>query len=137
VFTVQGCSKMPATLYRKFETYIPRNETARPSSHFLKPGSDLYIPRIGLTWSLYFHVLCERTLSSTAAAERRAGNCRQAEVGGSSLPSPLLLRLRREFTKITTNIHFSAQPQKRKEGHGTAAKRWLAAVPCPPLHSCC
>ncbi len=30
----------------------------------------------------------------------------------------------------------SAQPQERREGQGTAAKHWLAAVPCPPLRSC-
>jgi hypothetical protein len=42
--------------------------------------------------------LRERTLGSTAGVERRAGNCRQTEVGGSSLPSPALLRLRAEYT---------------------------------------
>ncbi len=31
---------------------------------------------------------------------------------------------------------FSAQLQERREGQGTAAKQWLAAVPCPPLRSC-
>jgi hypothetical protein len=30
----------------------------------------------------------------------------------------------------------SAQLQERREGQGTAAKQWLVAVPCPPLHSC-
>jgi hypothetical protein len=66
-------------------------------------GGDLYIPTIGLIWNLYFLVLRERTLGSTAGAERRAGNCHQAEVGGSSLPSPTLLQLRREFI-LMTNI---------------------------------
>ncbi len=33
----------------------------------------------------YFPVLREKTLGSTAGAKRRAGNCRQAGVGGSSL----------------------------------------------------
>jgi hypothetical protein len=69
-----------------------------PLPHSHVSGSDLYIPTIGLIWSLYFAVLRERTLCSTAGAERRVGNCRQTEVGGSSLPSPPLLRLRREFT---------------------------------------
>jgi hypothetical protein len=39
------------TAYQKFEIYIPRNETARPQSHFLHSCyvsvSDLYIPTIG------------------------------------------------------------------------------------------
>ncbi len=30
----------------------------------------------------------------------------------------------------------SAQPQEQREGQGTAAIQWLAAVPCPPLRSC-
>jgi hypothetical protein len=29
-----------------------------------------------------------------------------------------------------------AHPEERREGQGTAANQWLAAVPCPPLHSC-
>jgi hypothetical protein len=33
-------------------------------------------------------MLRERTLSSTAGAERRAGNCRQTVVVGSSMLSP-------------------------------------------------
>jgi hypothetical protein len=53
--------------------------------------SDLYIPTISLIWNLYFPILGERTLGSTAEVERRAGNCRQAGVGGSSLASPPLL----------------------------------------------
>ncbi len=38
------------TLYRKFETYIPRNETVRPRSNFNihLPVSHLYIPTISL-----------------------------------------------------------------------------------------
>ncbi len=35
-------------------------------------GSDLSIPKISLIWNLYFPVLRERTLGSTAGAERRA-----------------------------------------------------------------
>jgi hypothetical protein len=50
-----------------------------------------------LIWNLYFAVLLERTLGSTAGVKRRAGNCCQTVVGGSSLPSPLLLQLSREF----------------------------------------
>jgi len=46
-----------------------------------------------LPGNVYFPLLHERTLSSTPGAESKAGNWRQAEVGGSSLPSPLLLRL--------------------------------------------
>ncbi len=30
---------------------------------------------------------------------------------------------------------FSAQPQERREGQGTASKQQLVAVPCPPLRS--
>jgi hypothetical protein len=60
--------------------------------------SDLYIPTISLIWYLYFPILGEITLGSAAEVERRAGNCRQAGVGGSSLPSPPLLRLSQEFT---------------------------------------
>jgi hypothetical protein len=67
-------------------------------------GSDLYIPTIGLTWNLYFLVLHESTLGSTTGAERRAGNCRQAVLGNSSLTSTPLPRLSREFTQMT-KIH--------------------------------
>jgi hypothetical protein len=35
-------------------------------------GSDLSIPKIGLIWNLYFLVLREITLGSTAGVERRA-----------------------------------------------------------------
>ncbi len=49
-------------------------------------GSDLYIPTNSLIWNLY--ILHEITLGSTAGAEGRAGNCRQAAVGSSSLLSP-------------------------------------------------
>jgi hypothetical protein len=77
-----------------------------PNFYIRMSGSYLYIPTIDLILNLYFPVLRERTLSSTAEAERRAGNCRQAEVSGSSLPSSLLLRLSREFTSMT-NIQIS------------------------------
>jgi hypothetical protein len=45
-------------------------------------------PRLVFIWNLYFPVLRERTLGSTAGAERRTGNCCQAGVGGSSLTFP-------------------------------------------------
>ncbi len=67
-----------------------------PNFYIPVSGSDLYIPMIGLIWNLFFPVLRERTLGSTAGVQRRAGNCRQAVVSGSSLPSPM--RLSREFT---------------------------------------
>ncbi len=62
------------TLYRKFETHIPRNETVRPGSNFtihLLYLLAIYIctPTIGVIWNLYFPVLRERTLYSTAGAE--------------------------------------------------------------------
>ncbi len=63
------------------------------------------IPTIGHIWGLYFPVFCERTLGSTAGALRGAGNCHQVEVGGSSLPSPPLLRLSREFHKWPNDQH--------------------------------
>ncbi len=58
----------------------------------------IYIPKTGFVWKIYFPVLHHRTLSSTKRGKRRAENCRQAVVGGSSLPSPTLLWLSREFT---------------------------------------
>jgi hypothetical protein len=63
---------------------------SRPRSHFYihVSGSDLYSPPIGLIWNLYYPVLYERTLSSTVAAERIAGNCRQG--GLAAVPCPLL-----------------------------------------------
>jgi hypothetical protein len=65
-----------STLYRKFETYFPRNETARPPIFYIHvSGSYLYIPTIVLIWNLYLTVLHERTLGSTSGAKRRAGNC--------------------------------------------------------------
>ncbi len=70
-----------STLYRKFEAYIPI-----PNFYIRVSGNDLYISMIRLFWNLYLPVLHERTLGSTAGAERRAGNCLQAVVGGSSLP---------------------------------------------------
>ncbi len=58
----------------------------------------MYIPTIGHIWNLYFPVLLERILGSAAGMKRRVRNCRQAELGDSSLPSPPLLQLSREFT---------------------------------------
>ncbi len=86
---------LASTLYRKFETYIHKNKTAWPRSQFLP---SCIWQRFIYSHKLYFPVWDERSLSSTAGAERRAGNCRQAVVGCSSLPSPPLLRLSREFT---------------------------------------
>jgi hypothetical protein len=68
--------------------------------------SDLYFPTMGFICNLYFPVLIERTVGSTAEAEKRAGNCRLALVCGSYLPSPLLLQLSREFS-LMTNIQIS------------------------------
>jgi hypothetical protein len=59
-----------------------------PNFYIHVSGSDLNIPMISLIWNLYFLVLRERTLGSAAGVEKRAGNCHQAQVGGSSLPSP-------------------------------------------------
>ncbi len=42
------------------------------------------------------------------------------------------IRIRRQKS---TNFGF-LKPQMQREGHGTADKQWLAAVPCPPLRSC-
>jgi hypothetical protein len=58
-----------------------------PNFYMQLSGIDLYISSIGLNWNLYFPVLLDRALDSTAGAVRRAGNCRQAVVGGSSLPN--------------------------------------------------
>jgi hypothetical protein len=99
-------------LYRQFETYIPRKETVQPCSQFLQhvAESDLYIPTISLIWNLYFPALLDRTLCSTAGAERRAGNCRQAVDGSSSLPSPSLLLLSREFTNFLFGLRVTESP---------------------------
>jgi hypothetical protein len=56
--------------------------------------------------SLFFAVLRERNLGSTAGAERKGGNCRQTVVGGSSMRSPPLMQLCQEF-KLMINIHIS------------------------------
>ncbi len=77
-----------------------------PNFNIHVSGSILYIPTIGHIWNLCFPVSLERTLSSATGAKGRAGNCRQAEVGGSSLPSPPLLQLSREFTDQHTNFQF-------------------------------
>jgi hypothetical protein len=74
-----------------------------PNFHIHVSVSDLYIPRTGLIWNLCLPVLRERTLGSTTGAERRAGNCCQAGVGSSSLPSSPLLQLSQEFT-LTINV---------------------------------
>jgi hypothetical protein len=68
-----------------------------PNFYIHVSGGNLNIPSIGLVWNLYFPVLREKILGSTAGAERRAGNCRSAGVGGSSLPSLRSL----EFTEMT------------------------------------
>jgi hypothetical protein len=79
-----------STLQGKSHLCIPKKELRglSPNFHIHVSVSDLYIPRTGLIWNLCFPVLRERTLDSTARAERRSGNCRQAGVGSSSLPSP-------------------------------------------------
>jgi hypothetical protein len=41
-------------------------------TNFSIHGSDLYISKIGLIWNLYFPVLHEKTLGSTAGEERTA-----------------------------------------------------------------
>jgi hypothetical protein len=69
-----------------------------PNFYIYVSGSNLYIPTIGLIWNLCFPVLREKTFCSTTEAEKRAGNCRQAVVSSSSLPSLQLLRLSWEFT---------------------------------------
>jgi hypothetical protein len=48
-------SQSTHTLYRKFETNIHRNDTARlvpPISTFLFLGAFIYIPTIGLIWNI-------------------------------------------------------------------------------------
>ncbi len=51
-------------------------------------GSDLHIPTIGPIWNLYFPALCDRALSSTAGAERRAGGT-AAKQGWQQFHPPL------------------------------------------------
>ncbi len=55
---MQGAERMAAdyALYRKFETNIPRNETARPRPNFCihVSLSDLYIPMIDPAILLYW-----------------------------------------------------------------------------------
>ncbi len=102
------------TLYRKFETSIPRNETAGPRFQFLHSciWEWFIYSHISLIVNLYFPLLRKRTLGSTAGAERRPSCC-QAVVGSSSLPSPPLLRLGWEFTQMS-NIQIS-----KFENHGS------------------
>ncbi len=52
-------------------------------------GTIYIFPTVGLILNIYNPSLHERTLGSTAGAERRAGNCRQAEVSSKfpALPS--------------------------------------------------
>ncbi len=64
--------------------------------------SGTFIYSHNLIWNLHFPALCEKTFSSTTGVERRAGgNCRQAEVDGSSPPFPPLLMMSRGFTSMT------------------------------------
>ncbi len=78
-----GC----CAVYQIFETYIPRKETARPRFQFLhSSGSNLYTV---FPWSVLFGIsiflYCKIELSAQQSQEDgRAGNCRQAAVGGSS-----------------------------------------------------
>jgi hypothetical protein len=58
-----------------------------PKLYIYVSGSDISIPTISLIWNLYFPVLHGRTLGSTAVAERRAWNCRQACSGWRQFPA--------------------------------------------------
>ncbi len=64
---MRRCWGVWGALYRKFETYIPRNETGQLRSQFYLhvSGSNLYIPTIGLIWNLYYCI-------GTAAKQRVA-----------------------------------------------------------------
>ncbi len=89
------------------------NSTASfPISTFMHLGASDIFPRLvffGISISCMLH---ERTIGLTAGAEKRAGNCCQAVAGGSSLPSPLLLRLSPEFTEMT-NIQITDHKWKQ------------------------
>ncbi len=72
---------------------------ARPHSQFLHSciwerfiySQDLYLESL-------FSCIARENSQLNRRAKRRAKNCRQAVVGGSSLPSPPLLWLTQEFT---------------------------------------
>ncbi len=79
-----------------------------PSFYIHVSGSDLHIPTIGLIWNLYFPALCDRALSSTAGAERRAGGPAASRVGSSStLPSAPVVESRLvHINDQHTNVQF-------------------------------
>ncbi len=88
------------TLYWKFEAFIPRNETARPSSQFLHSWiSEQFIYTRDVSYL--------ESLFSCITWENSQLNCRRGEKGrelpkgtgwGKFPPSPPLLRLSWEFT---------------------------------------
>ncbi len=65
-------------------------------------GSDLYIPMIGLIRNLYFPVLHESTLGSTAGADRRPRNRRQVPCP----PSAAAVEQRDHINDQHTNFQF-------------------------------
>jgi len=99
-YTLTSISQLPLekrrTLYIVYTVHCSKNSKHTfpemklrglvPNFYMHVSGSDLYIPTVGLIWNLYFPVLRKRTLGSTAGSVKRAGYCRQAVVGSSSLP---------------------------------------------------
>jgi hypothetical protein len=64
--------KLEQALYRKFETYIPRNETVQPRFQLLHScNGERFIYSLDRSYMKYlFTVLCERTFGSIIGAER-------------------------------------------------------------------
>jgi hypothetical protein len=90
-----------------------------PNFYIHISGSDLYIPTMGLIWNLFFPALRERTLGSTAGAEKRAGNCYQALVSSNSpqfpaLPPAPAVEPRVHINDQHTNFQFEKSRKKGK-----------------------
>ncbi len=87
-----------STIPKKFSKYIfPEMKLRGLILNFYILGLSLgaiYIFPLSVLFGISIFLYCMRD----PGTERRAGNCRQAVVRSNSLPSPLLLRLSREFT---------------------------------------
>ncbi len=94
------------TLYRKFETFIPRNETAQPHSKFLHSciwKRFIFIPVRSYLESLFSCIAWEL---SAQLQEQREGQETAAKQRLVAVPCPVLLRWRVHLNDRHTNFQF-------------------------------
>jgi hypothetical protein len=94
-YTLCGCITPVIEKYTVKQYFIFKRRGLVSSFYIHVSGSGLYIPRIGLIFGISIFLFCMRELS----AQPRSGEKDRelAAAGSSSLPSPPLLRLSREY----------------------------------------